>query len=268
MATSKSKWISSHLVTSIIASIVTLGVTLGCGMVKDDKKKPGTDTPAPLSLTPFEQLTGEWVGIYRTLESGKASGEALSASLSFSENGDFALSLDSNSTARVEGQWNEFQGKTLILRITGSSIPRIGSSNQVAEPKYELLGSSLLISTDSYELKLGKKAAPATAQGPGGWHTTFVGSWVCVGEGQIKTTLLITDSADFKLSSVRKNERAFIAVGKLSPSDSSSLNLVPSASSDPLPEGAYFELRLNGASAELFLDRKDSSQAKLGHCQK
>ena len=253
---------------SLVMFIAVLGLSTGCGMVKDGKTNPVAGASSPISLTPFEQLTGEWVGIYRTLDSGKPTGEALSAKLTFNENGDFSFVLDSDLTARVEGQWTEFQGKTLILRVTGSSIPRIGSSSKVVEPKYELLGSSLLISSDAYELKLGRKAAPTTPQSPGGWHSNFVGNWTCRGTAQRNSTVLISDAAEFKLSSVRPNERAFIAVGNLSPSATAALILMPTSSSDAIPAGSSFELRQTGSSYELFFNRADLTQSNLGDCRK
>jgi hypothetical protein len=242
-------------------------MTSACGP-KDDKNNGSGQAAPPLELSAFEQLTGEWVGIYRALEAGKPIGDASSASAALKDNGDFAISLDADATARVEGQWNEFQGKSLLLKVTGSSMPRISVSGKVVEPAYELLGSSLRITGEAFELKLSKKSAPTGPQGPGGAQSSFVGTWTCEGASQRKTSLVISGSDEFKLSSVRPNERIFIAQGKASASASGGLKLVPVSSSDPLPEGAFFEIRQSNASTEIFLHRDDTKQFRLGQCRK
>jgi uncharacterized protein YceK len=253
----------------ILMPLVTLVMMSGCGMlIKDDKNKPAAGAPAPITLTPFEQMTGEWVGIYHTIDEGKPLGEAQSLTASFRENGQFTLAMDSDASARVEGYWNEFQGKSLILRISGSSISRVGSAGKVAEPTYELSGSSLRIASEAYELKLSKKPGPTSPESPGGWHSVFMGTWVCLAASHRKTTIVISEPGDFKLSSVLGNERTFIALGKVNPKDSNSVQLTATSSSDPVEEGASFDLQQSSKSTELFFTRKNLTQSLLGSCHR
>ena len=260
----------SKLLPSLLpAMFAALVVLSSCGMlIKDDKSKPAAGTPPPVSLTPFEQMTGEWIGIYRAIDEGKPLGEAQSLTASFRENSQFTMTLDADASARVEGYWSEFQGKSLILRVSGSSISRIASAGKVAEPTYELLGSSLRIASTTYELKLSKKQAGPSPESPGGWHSMFMGTWMCLGQSQRKTTIVISEPADFKLSSILGNERTFIALGKVSLSDSNSIELTASSSSDPLEDGASFALQQSSASTELLFTRKNLAKSKLGNCHR
>ena len=252
---------------TVFLTLMSLASTFSACGQKDDKDQEKSGQ-TPLSLSPFEQLSTEWTGIYRALEDGKPMGDASGCRVVFSQDGTFSIKLDEDASAKVEGQWSEFQGKTLILRISGSSMPRVGSSGKVIEPSYELLGSSLRVSSQSFELKLTKKSGSVQQPTAPGGTSTFTGAWTCSNTDNRKSKILITESWDFKLSSVRQNERAFVSQGKAGITDAATLKLTPTASSDPLPTGAYFELRQAGIGADFVMISSTGPVVKLGVCKK
>ena len=254
-----------HL-ASILMTLVLPVCIIACGTREGNDR--GNDNTPSLNLTPFEQLTGQWSGIYRGLDSGKPLGDAVAATMNLLADGAFNMSLDSDPSARVEGSWAEFQGRSLILKISGSTIPRIGISGKVVEPAYELLGSSLRVTTENFELKLAKKSTDSSSP-TNGDHSRFDGTWLCDDGGGRKTKLAITEDKTFTLASQRAGERIFVSQGTVLSREPALFHLIPSSSSDPLPEGSFFEFQLAAGKAELRLNKGQPTQiAKIGICRK
>ena len=254
----------SFLATSIV--VATLLVS-ACG-VRDNDDNKGSEN-SNLNLSPLEQLRGEWVGIYSAIENGRPHGEAAEATLKLEANGAFLLALNNNGSERVLGEWSEFQGRSLILKISGSTIPRVGSSGKIIEPTYLLLASSLRILNEQFELKLTKRQeTPSEPPGENSPDTKVIGNWRCKSETGRTTNLVLSVNWNFSLTSIAPGERLFLASGVIRNPQGSILNLYPSNVTDPLPVGSYFQLTTNPERSQLLLrsDVEAQQSTSLGVC--
>jgi hypothetical protein len=237
--------------------------------VKDNTDGAGSQN-AELNLTPFQQLTGQWDGIYQAFENGKPFGDAAEANLKLEANGSFLLTLKNPDAPSATGEWSEFQGRSLILKLSGSTIPRIGSSGKLIETTYELLRSSLRVATENFELKLSKRTdAPDDTPDGTSPNPRILGNWVCSSAAGRATNMVIYDNGKFSLTSRAAGERVFLAAGTyLIPGGSSStLNLIPHEVTDPLPRGSYFQFTQSQGDNRLWLKAMSPDQEKdLGSC--
>ena len=254
---------------SFVAASIVVGTLLAgaCG-VRDNDDNKGAEN-SDLNLTPLEQLRGEWSGIYSAIENGRPHGEAAEATLKLEANGTFLLTLNNNDTARVQGDWSEFQGRSLILKISGSTIPRIGSSGKIIEPTYSLIASSLRILNEQFELKLTKhEETPNEPPGGNSPDTRVIGNWRCKSETGRTTNLVLYGNWDFSLTSIAPGERLFLASGAMRNPQGSILNLYPSNVTDPLPVGSYFQLTTTPERSQLLLksDVESQKSTSLGAC--
>ena len=252
------------------AAITILFITFAtgaCGVKNNDDGSSGQNTD--LNLSPYEQLTGHWNGIYRAIENGKPFGEAAEATLKLESNGSFLLTLKSPDAASATGDWNEFQGRSLILKISGSTIPRVGSSGKLVETAYELLSSSLRIATDNFELKLAKQVEnPGDRPGENRPDPRILGNRICNSASGRSTNIVLYDNGRFSLTSRAGNERVFLASGKFVVIEGYTLNLVPSNVTDPLPKGSYFQLTTAPGRSELWLkSMTQNKDTNLGRCE-
>jgi len=255
-----------------LATVAILAMSFlvtACG-VKDNDDGAGSQNP-DLNLSPFEQLTGQWDGIYQAIENGKPFGEAAEANLKLEANGSFLLSLKNPGAPSATGEWSEFQGRSLILKISGSTIPRIGSSGKLIEATYELLRSSLRIATENFELKLSKiTEAPDDTPDGNSPNPRILGNWACSSAAGRVTNIVIYNNGRFSLTSRAASERVFLASGTyLIPGGSSStLNLMPHEVTDPLPRGSYFQFTTAPGRSALWLKSMSPDQDKdLGPCE-
>jgi hypothetical protein len=153
-----------NLVLAMII-ISTPALILACGK-KDEKDGGGGNGDSPgAPLTAFEQITGNWNGIYVAISDGKPFGEWQPISASFRADGGFSLTLDNDSAATVTGKWTQFQGTSMIWTISDSTISPIGTRGQVVQPNYALEGRGLRISADKFEIKLPGKREGGGNQG-------------------------------------------------------------------------------------------------------
>lgn len=247
----------------LIASIMFCS----CG-VRDNND--GGDGGSDLNLTPTEQLAADWTGLYRTVDDGKPSGEPQETTLRLLSNGTFILTLNGNEAARVEGEWSEFQGRSLILKISGSSIPRIGVAGKLIEPSYDLLGSSLKITNDKFELKLYKRPGGDDSNGGSNQpNPGIIGQWRCKSSADRTTSIVLSNNNTFRLTSLARNEQMFLASGSFQTEQSSVLILNPSKTSAPLAEGSFFQLVMSTTRGELSLMSTDGrNQKELGNCSR
>ncbi len=252
----------------LAASIVVATLLVGACGVRDNDDNKGSEN-GDLNLTPFEQLRGEWNGTYSAIENGRPHGEAVEATLKLEPNGAFLLTLHNNDSARVLGDWSEFQGRSLILKISGSTIPRVGSSGKIIEPTYLLLASSLRILNEQFELKLTKREeTPHEHPGGNSPDTRVIGNWRCKSEAGRTTNLVLYGNWDFSLTSIAPGERLFLASGAMRNPQGSVLNLYPSNVTDPLPVGSYFQLTTAPGQSQLLLrsDVEAQQSTSLGAC--
>jgi hypothetical protein len=247
--------------------ILTSLVIISCGKKDEEKKGSGTDREG-LTLSPFEQISTEWSGSYKALNEGESFGEVSFVTANFSASNEFVMTVDGDASGKVEGRWSEFQGKNLILRITGSNISRIGSAGKIVEPLYELTGQSLRISSPNFEMKLTRQSSAETGQSPGSKPSFFSGSWICDDGRNRKTKILIDDSTNYQLSSLRQPERAFTAQGKTNLISSDILKLTADITSDAVAPGSYFELHKRDQNSELTFHRPDLEGINFGRCAK
>jgi hypothetical protein len=80
--------------------------------------------------------------------------------------------------------------------------------------------------------------------------------------------VVIDDKWHFKLSSIRPQERAFVAEGEVKQSTTDSVQLSISSSSDAVSPNSFFELRRNSSMTQLLFVRRDSAPQNLGNCRK
>jgi hypothetical protein len=253
-----------------IISLILVATSLSsCGQKFGKDKNQDSSTPE-LKLTPTEQLVGEWSGFYNAQDDGKIVGNGTATKVIFDDAGLFQLFLDQSKQIAVSGSWREFQGKTLFLSIKNSAVPRMGSSGDNIEASYNLMPSGLTISHSNFLIRIQKDQSVNTSHESGNWYS---GSWVCDGDNGRTSKISMSDSGDFLISSVKGNERPFIASGKIqSPATSSEnkwlLKLIPATYSQSLPTDAYFEF--SQSSENVFpLVLKNSSKSKLvGNCHK
>lgn len=238
-----------------------------CGVRDNDK--PNGSTEPDLQLSPFEQMVGEWSGIYRAIESDKPFGDASEAVLKLGADGTFNLTLNGQEDARVIGQWSEFQGRSLIMKIQGSSVPRIGSAGKLIEPIYEMQGSNLRISDLKFELKLTRKTANPGETPSSTPPTGIFGSWNCADNNGRQTLIKLSNDNSFALSSTKVGERLFLASGKFSDDGVSGITMTPNQTSDRLPDQSYFQLRFMAGKGELKI-RSDiaNTETILGTCSR
>jgi|LakMenEpi03Aug12_release.lakeMendotaPanAssembly.Ray.scaffolds.fasta_scaffold13822_12 hypothetical protein len=251
-----------------IAILAMSFLVSACG-VKDNNDGAGSQNP-DLNLSPFEQLTGQWNGLYQAIENGKPFGDAVEAILTLESNSSFLLSLKNPDTASATGEWSEFQGRSLIFKISGSTIPRIGSSGKLIETTYELLDSSLRVATENFELKLTRKSeTPGDTPDGSTPNPRILGNWTCRTAAGRATNMVIYNNGKFSLTSRAAGERVFLAAGTyLIPGGSSStVNLIPHEVTDPLPRGSYFQFTQNQGDNRLWLKSMSPDQDKdLGPC--
>jgi hypothetical protein len=241
--------------------------TISCGQREKEQDKNGGNGPN-YPLTPSEQLVGDWFGIYRTMEDGKPIGDPSEVRLEFASNGILTMSLQDTSDAHVDGRWQEFQGKSLIITVTSSTMPRIGTAGKLSEFPYELQGTSLFIGNSTFQIKASKRAAENTPS-PGPPTSQYWGQWRCEGTGGRTTHLKLQEPGDFTLSSVAPGERVFLAKGAIAANDALEIRLNPSAVSEPIAKGAYFKLIYrDSAKAQLVYSHDATRSISLGNCRK
>ncbi len=255
------------MLRSFVFLLVCSLLMAACGVRDNDK--PENKDGADLQLSPFEQLVGEWAGIYRAIENEKPFGDASEAVMKLGADGVFNLTLNGQEDARVVGQWNEFQGRSLIMKIQGSSVPRIGSAGKLIEPIYEMQGSNLRISDLKFELKLTRKTDKPGETPSSTPPTGVFGSWNCADNNGRQTLIKLSSDNSFGLSSTKVGERLFLASGKLSDEGVSGIILTPNQTSERLPDQSYFRLRFMAGKGELKL-RSDISntETSLGACSR
>lgn len=223
-----------------------------CG--NQDNNRGEAPTNVDLNLSPFEQLSGSWNGIYRPLSQGQPVEDAAEASMKLNIDGAFQITLKDTSGAEVLGEWSEFQGRSLIMKIRGSSIPRIGSAGKLLEPSYELRGQSLRVSTELFELKLTKNT-PDSGDNSGGSRPDMgsLGSWSCESaDGRVTSIKLASDST-FSMTSLKSGERLFLATGNFANQSPQIFILTPTSVSDQLPNGSFFQLKVEAMKGLLTL---------------
>jgi len=253
------------MLRSFVFLLVCSLLMAACGVRDNDK--PNDSSGPDLQLSPFEQLVGEWSGIYRAIESDKPFGDASEAVIKLSADGTFNLTLNGQENARVIGQWSEFQGRSLIMKIQGSSVPRIGSAGKLIEPIYEMQGINLRISDLKFELKLTRKADKPGETPNSTPPTGIFGSWSCSDSDGRQTLIKLSNDNSFSLSSTKEGERLFLASGRLSDEGSAGLRLTPSQTSDRLPDQSYFQLKFMAGSGELKLKSDTTNiDTRLGVC--
>lgn len=257
----------------IIIKNISLGLMLGslllfsCG--KGDEKDNNTDKQDLLQLSPSEQISAEWSGIYRNLTSNGPDSEALAASAKFSEDGQFEIFLEQDRNAKVIGTWSEFQGKTLIFKITGSTLSSIGSAGKIVEANFEIIGENLRIYSQNFDLRLLRKVVSNPSENrPGGIAHFFQATWACNDGNGRKTMISIDEKWHFKLISVRANERAFVAEGEVGGISDEQARLQIASSSDPVAANSFFELRRSSSLTLLTLSRPETAVINLGGCRK
>jgi hypothetical protein len=244
--------------------ILASAAILSCG--KDDKAPGEGGSQEQLQLSTSEQIMAEWSGVYNALSAGEPVSETFAAKASFTADYQFEISLENNPSAKVVGTWNEFQGKTLILKISGSTISAVGSAGKIVETDLDLTGAALRIRNKNFDLRLSKKTTSIPSGDPVAGRHFFSGSWLCDNGAGRRTKISIDDDNNFKLSSVRATERAFVATGDLSEVAEARAVLSVSSSSDPLADGSYFELTKDGSNAQLMLSSPNSPPLRLGKC--
>jgi hypothetical protein len=256
----------SRLQLGLIFSMTMLAVT-SCGQRDSDKKQNPVGDPG-YQLTPSEQLVGDWYGLYRTLEGSQPFGDPSEVRLNFTSNGLVTILLQDASGARVEAEWQEFQGKSLIMTVTNSTMPRIGTAGKLLEISYELAGQSLILGNDAFQIKAAKRSS--TNNPPSGPTTPqYWGQWRCDGAGGRATHIKLQEPSDFTLSSVAPGERVLLVKGTASLDDSKDLRLSPVATSDHLGQGAYFKLSFGDMSkSQLFYNRGLSDSVLIGTCRR
>ncbi|MEI6399413.1 MAG: hypothetical protein WCO71_11645, partial [Pseudomonadota bacterium] len=243
----------------ILISTATLALVLSCGK-KDEKDGNGNGAPPPVGLSPFEQITGDWTGIYAALSDGKPIGNWLPISANFHGDGNFILRLENDDTAVVSGEWSQFQGASMIWKIGESTISPIGVKKQVVQPNFALEGSSLRINSEGFEIRLpGKRNNDTPQDGPMS-ESLGTGSWNCEAAGR-QSKVVLDENHEFRLSSVSQGERAFVARGASSLTSDSIMTLTPRFVSDALPEGSYFELRQTARNIDLFFIKSTAKES-------
>ena len=250
----------------ILACSVAFLVILSCGQ-RNEKDQAGSAPGPTLPLTASEQLLGEWSGIYRGIDGGKPVGEPAEINLIFDANGTLMMVLKDSSAARLEGHWQEFQGRSLIISVTASTMPRVGTTGKLIETPYELLGTSLLIGNSFFEIKASKRTTSDHAI-PGQTETGLFGQWICASSNDRKTIVSLAAPADFTLSSSKPGERLFVAKGTIAADEESGLRLVPTSVSDPIEEGAYFKLSGGDTKAQLMYSMGNRGSISLGNCHR
>jgi hypothetical protein len=248
-------------------AIITQFTVSSCGTRnKDDNDKDRR--PQDYGLTPSEQLAGEWRGIYRTLEDGKPIGDPSEIIIQFSPKGSMTLQLKDTPDARLDGRWQEFLGKSLVVSVDNSTIPRIAVAGKMLEWAYELQGDSLMIRNEVFQIKATKQGTVGTP--PLGQPSEGIwGQWQCENSGSRKTYLQLKEPAEFNLSSVASGERIFLAKGSISVSGSSDYRLTPSTASTPIASDAYFVLASGNAQrSELTYYAGSRLLMNLGFCRR
>jgi hypothetical protein len=246
---------------SISLLIIALSF-FSCGK-KDDKNSSGGATPLP--LTAAEQISGEWNGIYRGMVDGRPSSDAYVVNANFSSDGKFQIVNPNDVSAFVRGNWNEFQGKSLLLSVSESSIPKIGLAGALIEASYDLVGSQLRFGSATFEVKLSKKAVSTPADPV---SSKIFGKWRCKSGDNRVSVLELLESSEFRLSSQGRGERVFIAKGAIESSSGNSFRLITRQSSDPVPSGSVFIFEINGELGTLRFSRSDNTSVDLGTCEK
>jgi len=253
-----------HSTLQIFLFLMSLISFNSCG--NGDKNQGNGSQSQDLELTPSEQLVGDWNGIYRALENGKPIGDASEARMSLSPEAGFSIKLGAGD-ALTMGEWSEFQGRSLILKISGSSIPRIGAAGKIIEPSYDLQGTNLHISNEFFELKLTKKSGESDSPSGDKPPTGSLGSWKCDDGLGRQTKLQLSQSNAFSLVSSKPGERLFYASGKVVSIQANVMKLVPSSVSDPLPTGSYFQFTRQANNSELvFIPESEGKNTSLGTC--
>jgi hypothetical protein len=240
---------------------------VNCGS-KDDKGDNTAGTQDPMQLSPAEQLTADWNGIYRSISNNVPSSEPLEATARFTADRQFEITLQQDQTARVVGTWSEFQGKNLILKITGSTISPIGATGKIVEANFDLLGENLRIYSPTFDLRLTKESSSKPSDSAGTANHFFQANWSCNDGAGRTTRVFIDEKWHFKLSTIRTGERAFVAEGDLSSVSEDLAQLKIQSSSDPLAQGSLFEFRRNTNNTTLILTRPESPSLNLGTCRK
>ncbi len=252
---------------SVVFLLVTSLLTAACGVRDNDK--PNDSSGPDLQLSPFEQLVGEWSGIYRAIENDKPFGDASEALMKLGADGSFNLNLNSQDEARVVGQWNEFQGRSLIIKIQGSSVPRIGSAGKLIEPIYEMQGSNLRISDSKFELKLTRKTDKPGDTPSSNPTTGVLGSWSCSNNDGRRVLIKLSNDNSFGLTSTKEGERLFLASGRFSDEGGAGIKLTPTQTSDRLPDQSYFQLKFVSGKGELRLKSDVANvDTTLGVCSR
>jgi hypothetical protein len=245
----------------------TLPIALSCG--KKDEKGDSGNGATPPALTSFEQITGDWTGIYVALSDGKPFGDWQPINASFEVDGKFKMTLENDNAASVAGEWSQFQGTSMIWKITESTISPLGLKNQVVQPDYALEGNGLRIKSNQFEIRLPRKRNQDASTGGGAKESLGPGAWSCMGLGTDRESkIIIGDNHEFSLSTIRQGERAFVARGVSALRSETSMILTPQTVSDQIADQSYFELRVLNGNVVLIYIKSASSETVLGKCWK
>jgi hypothetical protein len=245
-----------------IATLTTLTLLASCG--KKDSNK-GDEGQQPLQLTATEQIIGEWSGVYRGLEGGQPSSDAYMVNLSFGSDGKFSLSNPNDASAIVRGSWSEFQGKSLLLSISESTIPKIGVASTLIEVAYDLVGTQLKFGNLSFEVKIAKKQVSNPTEPT---NATLIGKWACDSSQQRISAVEFKEGSEYRLSTQGRGERIFISKGSVEVDSDKSLRLSIAQSSERVAQGSIFKFAISGPSATLSFVRGDGKVVYLGTCKK
>lgn len=247
--------------------LVMIGlIFVGCG--KDNDKDSDSGSQNPLQLSTAEQLMSDWNGVYNTLSDGEPSGDPMAAIATFKADYQFEIMLEQDANAKVTGTWSEFQGKTIILKILGSTMSSIGAAGKIVEADFDLIGNSLRVQNKSFILRLSKKASTTPTTPGSGDGQIFSGSWSC-DDGVGRTSkITFDDQSNYKLITIRSGERALLATGSVANTADGEVGLKITSSSDPMESGSSFILRKIATGAQLFLSSGSGPMIDLGKCRR
>lgn len=188
-----------------VAAIV-IAVSLGCLAcgkgggptgIGDGFGKGGTGDAKPNAW-----LGGSWLGTYQ-LKNDDPETTSLTAKFAPVEerSGNFSLTLPERDGAIVTGQYQDFAGTSLLLKIGDSSVSNIGNKGSTTTIDYDLIGNALKITNERVLIRLVREN---TGGGGGGGGTTEIptpdgvfGHWNCADENGYMWRFNFKSETDF-----------------------------------------------------------------------
>lgn len=254
------KLLSLPYFSKTLVSLVLLTLTLAsCGKKDKDENDGGT---APLALTGAAALVGAWNGVYKSLDNEAKVVSIHPVELSFLEDGDFSWALTDDITAKVTGNWREFQGKSLFLTVQSSTISTIRAKKEIQEVWYEITGSTISIKDSSYEIVGTRTVSGGDVTG----ESKIAGHWIC-DQGGLVTRLHIAENFTWRATMKSTNGGLGVLAGHGRSEGAGAVTLLITSSNYEVRQNSALVFSLAGTGGKLESKHGDSIEP-LGTCQR